>query len=747
MTNWTKWSIIQKRREYLEMSLFKREWLAIFKDKKMLISIIGILFIPIMYSGVLIWANWDPYGHLNAMPVAIVNNDVGAKLDGKRLQLGNELVDKLKKNKELDFQFVDKKKGYQNLKENKSYLLVEIPKNFSKNATTLMNDEPKKLELKYVTNEGYNFLSAQISESAIQQIKTSLSKKVTETYAETMFNTMTKMADGFQSTDQAAGKLKDGITKVDGGAKTIEEKLVLLAEKQLKFTVGTTKVQDGTAELQTGAKTLANGLSQLSNAQNQLIEGAKKAEDGGNSLTSGIQQAKDGIGTVQGKMNEVVSGTEKIHDGSTQLSNSLQKLETGANSATDGASKLKAGISTLQSQLEPLLAGLPAEKQAALKQTFADLSKGAGQLEAGNNELASSASQIKAGATNLNEKIATLNNGQKALQSGISQLNNGATQLESGAAQLQKGQTQLREGLVTFGDQLSAATTGGQKLATGSTALVAGVNQLKTGSTALADGSNQLADGSSKIVDGTSKLVEGSTKFKDQVSKATKQSSDIQANDKTYNMVAQPVTADRTSLDKVPNYGTGITPYFLSLGLFVGALLTSIVFPFRDPVGIPKNALSWFTSKWSIISVIGIVQALIASFIILNILDVHVQNIPLFVLFTILTSLSFMALIQLLVTTLENPGRFIAIIILILQLVTSAGTFPNELIPEKLQGFNYFLPMAYSVRGFRDVISSGNFSAMWQNGFVLIGYAIGFMILTLVYFTVKHKKSYSGVSN
>ena len=197
------------------MSLFKREWSALFKDKKMLISVIGILFIPIMYSGMLIWANWDPYSHLDTLPVAIVNNDVGAKLDGEKLQLGNELVDKLKDSKELDFQFVDKKTGYQNLKENKVYLLVEIPKNFSESATTLMDDEPKKLKLKYVTNEGFNFLSAQISESAVQQIKTSLSEKITETYAETMFETMTKMADGFSSTDEAAGKLKDGIAELD----------------------------------------------------------------------------------------------------------------------------------------------------------------------------------------------------------------------------------------------------------------------------------------------------------------------------------------------------------------------------------------------------------------------------------------------------------------------------------------------------------------------------------------------------
>lgn len=735
-----------KGRGILKMSLFRREWFAIFKDKKMLISIIGILFIPIMYSGILIWGNWNPYDHLEALPVAVVNNDVGAELNGEKLQLGNELVKKLKDSKDLDFQFVDKKTGYQNLKDKKDYLLVEIPTNFSKNATTLMNTEPKKLELKYVTNEGYNYLSAQIGENAVQQMKRAVSEKVTETYAKTMLGTMTKMADGFTSIDQAAGKLKNGIVGLDGGAKTLQEKLALLAEKQLEFTSGTTKVQNGTEELQKGSASLANGLGQLLNAQKQLVKGAKTVEKGGNSLVSGIQQTQDGIGTIQGKMNEVISGTEKIQNGSTKLSDSLQKLEVGANNAENGASTLQSGISNLQAQLQPLMATLPRDKQAELEQALQQISAGSAQLEAGNKDLATSVGQIKIGATNLSDNITTLNNGQKALQTGLSQLNNGASKLVSGADQLQNGQTRLSEGLVTFDGKLAEAAVGGQKLAAGSVNLAAGVNQLQTGATALADGTNKLADGSNQITNGTSKLVKGSTEFNNQVSDAAKQSSEIHGDDKTYKMVAAPVTAERTSLNKVPNYGTGETPYFLSLGLFVGALISSIVFPFRDPIGVPKNAFSWFVSKWSIVSVIGMLQALIASFILLSVLHLQVQNVPLFILFTILTSISFMALIQLLVTTLENPGRFIAIIILIFQLVTSAGTYPNELIPAKLQGFNHFLPMAFSVRGFRDVISTGNFQMMWQNGFVLLSYAMICLLLTLIYFVIKHKKSYAGVS-
>lgn len=150
-----------------------------------------------------LWAFWDPYDRLEDLPVAIVNNDTGAKLEGEELKLGDEFVEKLKKSKDFNFQFVDRKTGYKNLEDQKYYLLVEVPENFSKNATTLMDDKPQKLELKYVPNESFNFLSAQIGETAVQKIQMALAEKVTETYAETMFDIITEMGEGFQSTDEA----------------------------------------------------------------------------------------------------------------------------------------------------------------------------------------------------------------------------------------------------------------------------------------------------------------------------------------------------------------------------------------------------------------------------------------------------------------------------------------------------------------------------------------------------------------
>jgi putative membrane protein len=216
----------------------------------------------------------------------------------------------------------------------------------------------------------------------------------------------------------------------------------------------------------------------------------------------------------------------------------------------------------------------------------------------------------------------------------------------------------------------------------------------------------------------------------------------VKANGDTYDMMAAPVDVKNEKINHVPNYGTGFAPYFLSLGLFVGALLISIVYPLKEPANRPSSGMGWFLGKFTVLTTVGIIQSLIAAGILLFGLGLEVESVPLFLLSTIITSLTFLALIQMLVTILGDPGRFVAIIILILQLTTSAGTFPLELIPRALQPISALLPMTYSVAVFKAVISSGDFGFMWQNLFILLGYFLVFIVLTSIFFMGLFKKQY-----
>lgn len=675
----------------MKKSILRDEWQEIIKNKKLLIPIIAILFIPVLYSGMFLWAFWDPYERLSDLPVAIVNEDQGAILDEKELKLGDELVKKLKDSGDFRFRFLEKDEAYQGLKDQKYYMLIEIPEDFSENATTLLNDNPEKLTLVYVPNEGFNFLSAQIGGSAIEKIKASLSEKVSETYAETMFVKVEQLADGFEAAS-------DGAKQVDDGVLALKE--------------GSNSLYNGTQTLSTGLVKLLEGQKKLVSASDQLLAGNKE-------LASGVSKTKEGLQQVEANLPKIVDGTKQLQTGAEALSTSLDTWQSGAASASDSAKQLNQGIIGLEQQLAPVLNQLPAEQKAAIEAGFNQLAVGSEKLSAGNAQLAGGAQALAGGAQTLSTKLSDLNNGQVQLQTGINQLAAGSEQLEAGAAKIVSGQEEFETGLTTFGTKFAEASKGAVKLAEGS-------GELSAGNAKLADGTHELAD----------KLGEGA-----------KQVSSVSGSEKTYNMFASPVKVKNEKINEVPNYGTGFAPYFLSLGLFVGALLLSIVFPLKEPASVPKNGLSWFTSKFVIIAGIGIIQALIAVAILIYGLKIEVQSVPLFILFAIFTSLTFITLIQLLVTVLGDPGRFIAIIILILQLTTSAGTFPLELIPGPLQIFSSFLPMTYSVQGFKAVISSGDFSFMWQNAGILVIFTLLFMGCTITYFTRAHKRRFQTLAD
>ncbi|MGM0775693.1 MAG: YhgE/Pip family protein [Bacillota bacterium] len=718
----------------MKNKLFLKEFSAIIKNKKLLIPIIAVMFIPVLYSGMFLWAFWDPYDHLDDLPVAIVNEDAGAVLEGNELHLGNDLVDNLKESKDFNFQFVDKEEAYKDLNDQQYYMLVEIPKDFSKNATTLLEDKPQKMNLIYVPNESYNFLSAQIGGTAVEKIKASLSEKVTETYAETMFDKVGELADGIGQASDGALQISEGAADLKDGSKTLHEKLELLANKSIEFNNGVSTASKGSKEMAEGAKSLSEGLGKLAGGQSELRNASDQLKSGSEDLSAGVTQTKEGILTVKEKLPVMIDGTVQLENGANTLSSSLEQWQTEAQ-------KLSGGTVLLEQRLQGILSQLPegSPEKAELQTALA-------QLKTGSAQLAESAGKLSSGGAELSQRMGQLKAGQQQLQQGINQLAQGTAELENGSLKLVQGHKDFDAGMETFAQKFGEAQAGADRLAGGAADLSGGLGKLTQGSAAFADGSKQLEAGAGKVAEGNSQIYEGSSELANKLADGAENASSVNASDKTYNMMANPVEIDNEKITEVPNYGTGFAPYFLSLGLFVGALLLSIVFPLREPAGVPRSGFSWFASKFGILAGIGIIQGLIAAMILLLGLGLEVQSVPLFLLFTILTSLTFIALIQFFVTVMGDPGRFVAIIILILQLTTSAGTFPLELIPNALQPISSYLPMTYSVSGFKAVISSGNFDFMWENAVILLSFGALFIAGSFVYFTAMHKKRFAAAA-
>ena len=943
--------------------LLRKEFTEIIKSKKILIPVIAVLFVPILYAGMFLWAFWDPYKQLDDLPVAVVNLDKGAVFDGKPIEVGKGLVDNLKDNKSFKWEFVSEKEAKKGMEGRKYYMLVRIPDDFSSNATTLLKDNPKPLNLEYIPNESLNFLSSQIGGTAIEKIKTEVSSTLTKTYAEKMFDSIKDVSKGLADGSEGASKLHDGSSELHDGSSKVTDGLHTLQGKSGEMKDGVQKLADGsnklvdgsgkvtnglnvlnsnTGEMQVGIGKLVDGSGKVTNGLNtlnsktgemqigigklvdgsgkvtdglhalnsnagigklvdgsgkvtdglhalnsnagigKLVDGSGKVTDGLNTLNSKTGELRDGSEKVTGGLNKLVSKSGELKTGTTDLSNGMGKLVEGQSQLEEGSQAIQKGLQELNSNVQKSAAGLeemqskvpsilntvnekidgaganvnqlneltqstagdaknaaqevanlqkqieslPKEYQeqlqpfitSAVKSTATVQQKAAGvaggtnklneevkqlkgeihqttnglqknlpnpagiktlaggieKLTSAQNEFVSKfhgfgegldnakigADKLKDGSVQLIDGVTQLQSGSGKVTAGLGQLSAGVNQLADGSGQVTGGLGTLSVGVSKLADGSSQVTGGLGTLSVGANQMAGGVNQLadgsgqvttglgtlSNGSTQLIDGVNKLADGSGKVTDGLVKVNDGSGELAEKLGEGAEKTGEVKGTDKTYDMFASPVKVKTEKMAEVPNYGTGFTPYFLSLGLFVGALLLSIVYPLRDTVGVPKSGFSWFISKFGVLLSVGIIQAIVADVILLFGLGVEVQSIPYFILFSIITSLAFIALIQCLVTAFGDAGRFIAIITLIMQLTTSAGTFPLELIPKFLQPFNAWLPMTYSVSGLKAVVSSGDFDFMWQNVGVLMIFIVVLSLGTIASLTWMHKRQFRNIA-
>ncbi len=813
--------------------LLRKEFTEIIKSKKILIPIIAVLFVPILYAGMFLWAFWDPYKQLDDLPVAVVNLDKGTVFDGKPIEVGKGLVDNLKDNTSFKWEFVSEKEAEKGMEGRKYYMLVRIPDDFSSNATTLLKDDPKPLNLEYIPNESLNFLSSQIGGTAIEKIKGEVSSTLTKTYAEKMFDSIQDVSKGLADGAEGANKLHDGSSELHDGSSKVTDGLHTLQGKSGEMKDGAQKLADGSNKLVDGSGKVTNGLNTLNSKTGEMQTGIGKLQDGSQKVTAGLNTLVNKSGELKTGTNELAAGMEQLVGGQSQLEGVSQKIEKGlqeldskvkssaagleemqakvptilnkVNEKIDGAEKnvnqlngftqstagdaknaaqdvanLQKQIESLpkeyQEQLQPYITNA-AKSTATVQQKVAVVSGGTKTLNEEVNQLKGEINQKASemqnklpnsgGINTLTDGITKLMNAQNQFVSkfhgfgeglnnakvGVNKLNKGSDQLIDGVTQLADGSSKVTGGLGTLSagaNQMSGGITqlvdGSSQVTTGLGTLNGGLNQMSTGSTQLIDGVNKLADGSGKVTDGLVKVNDGSGELAEKLGEGAEKTGEVKGTDKTYDMFASPVKVKTEKMAEVPNYGTGFTPYFLSLGLFVGALLLSIVYPLRDTVGVPKSGFSWFISKFGVLLSVGIIQAIVADVILLFGLGVEVQSIPYFILFSIVTSLAFIALIQCLVTAFGDAGRFIAIITLIIQLTTSAGTFPLELIPKFLQPFNAWLPMTYSVSGLKAVVSSGDFNFMWQNIGMLMIFIVVLSLGTIASLTLMHKRQFKNVA-
>jgi len=715
--------------------VFRHDMRSQFSKPILALTFIAVAIMPILYSGFLIKGNWDPYGQLEDLPVAVVNLDRGAEYDGEIVNIGESFVEELRRDSEFNWQFVDQEAAARGMAANEYYAMITVPEDFSERAVSVRTDNPQQAELIYEANGYSNFIAAQISQNATRELRSELSANITEAYTRIIVENFTKVSEGLQEASDGAGKLQDGAAEIADGIDTVHTNLITAAS-------GARDLLDGAEQLQTGAGSLADAVLALSSGASSLAEGVGQLADAADSLEVGAGKLVQGASDLASGVDSAAAGASSLAANMQQLSSGADGLMQGIASAASVTGQLADGSAQLASQLEQLLksdASLQsnASLQALLKasQTLADnaaqLNKAQQQLKASSEQLAGGqaqalegARQLSSGLGALQQSLTAFKQGQGDLYSGIQQMNSKLPELVDGANQLAQGSQQLNDGAQTLQTNLA-------KLIEGTRDMHDGLTELTSGAASLSDGAGELTDGAAEL---GGKLAD-----------AAKQTASLHGDDQIIHLLAQPVAIEEIDERQVSNYGSGIAPYFLSLAFFAGALIYSNTFPIRHSYDPNARGLKLFISKFLSYTLMGVLMALIVSTIAIYVLKLAVQSAPMFYLYTAIVSLTFMFLVQMLTTWLERPGQFIALVLLILQLVSSAGTFPYELLPDWAQALHPWMPMSYSVVGYRDVISVGSYEDMWTQAGKLLGIlAVSILLIGVFYWHRNNRKPEEG---
>ncbi|MGW9415430.1 YhgE/Pip family protein [Arthrobacter cupressi] len=644
------------------------------------LTILALTMVPLLYGAVYLYANWDPYGNLDKIDAALVVQDAGAtSSDGTELQAGRKVADSLVEGHVFNWQQVaTAEEADAGVQSGKYAFALKIPREFSANLVSPGSfDAANQAMLNVTTNDANNYLLSTIVDKLTTAVHSTVAKEVG-------VETANQLLTGF-------GTIHAQVVKAADGADT-------LADGVGKLSTGATSLHDGTGQLRSGAGELVAGQTKLRDGANQLNTGAGQ-------LSAGLTELRNKTATLPADSQNLADGAAQVAAGNAELNakvqdvvGQLEAFDAGARDRVIAANArlMEAGVID-QEQADQILADYDATASSApITDAKAKIAADAAKIQ----QLSDGSAAVSAGA-------AKLAGATPALTGAIGQASDGAGQLSSGAATLAAGQ--------------QTALDGAAALAGGAAKLDDGAAQLDAGAANAADGSRTLA----------SELVKGAGKIPNP--------NDTQKNDVS-EVIADPVAVSNVSQAKAGSYGAGLAPFFLTLALWIGVfMLVQAMRPITQRA-LASNAPSWkiAVGGWLPFFAVSVLQASILTLVVNLGLGLNPAHPVLMWLFMLAAAMAFSAIIQGIVALLGTPGKFVVLILLVLQLVSSGGTFPWQTTPEPLHVVHQIMPMGYVVNGMRHLVYGGDLSMIWPTVLGLLGYTLlGAALSTLA--VRKHK--------
>ncbi|WP_137725494.1 YhgE/Pip family protein [Prescottella subtropica] len=628
------------------------------------IAIATIILMPLLYGAMYLWAFWNPFGAVDKIPAAIVNNDTGRTATGQQVDAGDQVVKSLIASGQLDLAEVSEADATAGLSTGKYYYTITIPENFTEAVESPNGDNPEKADLIFTFNDANNYLATIIGQDASEQVIGQVNSTIGAQGVGTVLTGLQSAGSGLKQAADGAGQLASGIDTAKGGSDQ-------LASGATELSTNMVTARDGSAQLAAGASQLATAIDGVTGPLLTALDSGTVAQVGAQ-----VTQLRQSIEALDARLPQP------------------SQLPAGVQTAVD----LLTGIPdpTVQQAVSALTALAPPQLQADTAALRAEIQRLAGDARALEYQVVDPSSPLQRG-------LAMLQGGQ--ITGDVQQLRNGVNELNTGAATLHSGLIQLTDG---------------------SAALTAGANQLSSGMVELQTGSHQLADA----------LTQGAGQVPDW--------SDEQRT-ATADTLSTPVALQQNTTNEASTFGTGFAPFFLSLALFVGGIITWMLLtpllsrPTVGGVGLYRTVLA---SYWPAL-LVGVLQVIVMYTVVHFGVGLEARHVTGTVLFLMLVSATYLAMIQAFNAMFGVAvGRVVTLAFLMLQLVSAGGIYPVPTTATPFQYIHPFDPMTYTVNGLRQLtVGEQVDSRLWIAIAVLVGILL--VSLTASALSVRRNRRYT----
>ncbi len=651
-------------------------------------ALVALLLLPLLYGALYLWSFWDPYGRLDRVPVALVNDDRGATADGEKLTAGDDITEGLRESEVFDWHEVSAAEARRGVEDGTYYLSLTMPADFSRRIASSAGESPETGALQVRTNDANNYIVGQISRTVFAEVREAASSKASRSFLDRIFISFSDIHGETVKAAKGADELKGGIGKAKKGSKDLA---------------------DGLKDAEDGSGDLSKGLKKLDTKAGDLEKGSKQVADGTEKLADKVNAAAGRVGPFLEDNEKTIGETAQfVADSSGALREDLDALVKKAPAAAKDAhaeSDALAGVYRTRCE-DPALpdAACPdlekARDAAAAVATVADdvsvlVTDRAEELKKLDKNLAALEKQAQA----LADRAPNLSEDLDDAVKKVNDLNTGAGKVADGAKKLHKG--------------IGTAKTGAKDLDEG-------VGKLRTGADDLDGGMFKLADGSEKLAGG---LHDGAGKIPDY---------DERERDERTGVMADPVRLASESLHQAPNYGTGFAPYFIPLSLWVGAMVAYMLIPPMNRRALAAGASAWRIAfaGWLPVVALGVLQTAALMAVLHWAVGLEMVRAAGTVGFLCLVTACFAAIVQWLNARFGAAGRILVLALLMLQLTSAGGTYPVQTSPGFFNALHPFLPMSHVVEALRRLITGGGLEPVWHACVVLAAFTAAALALT-----------------